>query len=82
MALTKIHKTVIGGNPLQPLDGALCNVNVATTSTLQPIFSDRDGNALTSNPVTTGADGLISFYVEPGLYDLDVTHAYSDVCTG
>jgi hypothetical protein len=75
MARTRVQKTILGGDPLLPASAAVCSIYHADTTTLAQIYSAREGGVLVSNPVVTGADGLMAFYIDSGRYDLSIGHA-------
>lgn len=66
------------------LAGASVNVYLAGGTTPATIYSD-DGSTVTSNPLTTDANGRFGFYVADGKYDLRVsgtgitTYTYSNI---
>ena len=76
MALVKVQKTIFEDSAgTAPADGAVCSVFFADSGMLATLYTTRNGVSTKPNPITTGADGLLSFYVEAGRYDIDVAHA-------
>jgi hypothetical protein len=76
MALVKVQKTIFEDSAgTAPADGAVCSVFFADSGMLATLYTTRSGVSTQPNPITTGADGLLSFYVEAGRYDIDVVHA-------
>ena len=76
MALVKVQKTIFEDSAgTSPAEGAVCSVFFADSGMLASLYTTRSGVTSQPNPVTTGADGLLSFYVEGGRYDIDVVHA-------
>ena len=77
MALTIVQKTILGGDPLLPADGAVCTI--LKSGLAAPIYTNRAGTILADNPLTVGSDGLLKFYVEPGVLEVQVSHATGNV---
>ncbi len=71
MALPIFQRTVTD-NKGNIVVGATVTVKSESTGLVASIFSDRAGSAALSNPFTTGADGLASFYAAPGEYRIEV----------
>jgi hypothetical protein len=77
MAYTKIHKLILQNAALGavgPAVGAQVSIFLAGTTTLAQTYSDRNGTTLTANPITIGASGYVSVYVESGQYDMQVVN--------
>ena len=76
MSLVKVQKTIFEDSAgTAPAEGAVCSVFFADSGMLANLYTTRSGVTSQSNPITTGAGGLLSFYVESGRYDIDVVHA-------
>jgi len=43
------------------------------TPTLATVYSDQDGDAAITNPLTTGSDGSFACFLAPGTYDLKIS---------
>ena len=55
------------------------------TPTLATVYSDQDGDAAITNPLTTGSDGSFACFLAPGTYDLKISGgplsaAYGEQC--
>lgn len=74
-AISHWQDVVLVGRPLTPVVGASVTVYLQGTTTKATIYSDRPGSVSITNPVTTDATGVYSFYVAEGRYDLLVTAA-------
>lgn len=66
------HNLVIDTATGIGVNGATITVYAAGTVTLSTIYSDATGTAK-ANPFTTDGVGRLSFYADPGLYDIKVT---------
>lgn len=62
------------GSPLSIPAEAIVEVYISGTNTLAQIYDARVDGSLLLNPYTVN-DGIIDFYVEPGLYDITATVA-------
>lgn len=64
-----LHKTTPASGTIV-IDGVTVTVLVAGTSTLATIYSDSGCASTKSNPMTSDADGLFSFWANDGNYDI------------
>jgi hypothetical protein len=55
-----------------PLAGA--KVTVSTANGLASLYADREGRKKLANPLTSGPDGVYSFYADNGRYQLRIEH--------
>lgn len=63
--------------------GATVTVYIASTPDKADLFLDAGGSEAAPNPVTSSSNGLISFYVDAGAYDLTVAKGnFTDTIPG
>lgn len=69
------HEEWATNNRGRAVEGATVEVWTANTTTPVTIYSDLAGATQKDNPVTTDSDGRYFFYVDAGLYDMNIVHS-------
>jgi len=62
--------TVVIDSEGNALDNITVNVYLQGTTTPVTIYSTKGGGGTITNPITTGASGLVQFWAPPGTYDV------------
>lgn len=68
-----VWQTTLTDQSGNAVSGANVEVRDNETGALATIYADRDGVTELSNPFSTGASGLIRFFVDSGFYQIEAT---------
>ena len=85
MSIAKINLPVFSsdGETVRPAPEAVVTIYKTGTTTLATVYTTMAATATTGNPVSASTDGLVTAYVQPGIYDLSiVTVAGTTTMTG
>lgn len=72
--LARFQESIIDGDGNALTTGVTCEVRASPGGALASLFSDRAGVSGISNPVAGDSEGMVAFFVEPGVYDITVNH--------
>ncbi len=77
MARAEINDFVLGGDPLEPVEGASVQVTVRSSGVVATVYAAGIGPTSLTNPLTTDDRGRIDGWLDEGSYNLFVSFGSS-----